>query len=174
MHRGEYQARMAGVPSMHGGALFVTLARNLYVTDVHLTRLGGNAVALSEMVRDASFACSESEFSWIGDNGILQLGSVRFDRTLDMSEGSNDLMDGSDGMHPIGTSVKNCIFREIGCVWTSDLLLDRRTPCRARLVYIVAPWHGMQAEYQASCCAHRVEADAPFFSLCLFGAMPCE
>ena len=62
---------------MHrGGALFVTFARNLSVSNVHFTRLGGNAVLLSDAVRNASF--ESSEFSWwIGDNGILQMGGKR-------------------------------------------------------------------------------------------------
>ena len=28
--------------------------------------------------------------------------------------GGADIMDGSDGMHPIGTTVDRCVFREIG------------------------------------------------------------
>ena len=115
-----YEVPSGGDWSMHrGGAVFATFARNLSVTNVHFTRLGGNAVTLSEWVRDASFV--GSEFSWIGDNGILQLGSVRFDRSGDKDPYSNDLMDGADGMHPVGTSVKGCIFREIGCVPPSTM-----------------------------------------------------
>eukprot|EP01051_Picozoa_sp_SAG22_P001403 SAG22_NODE_54_length_23787_cov_12.917511_16_plen_68_part_00 len=54
------------------------------------------------------------EFSWVGDNAIAQLGSVKFDRTGNKQPDSTDLMDLTDGMHPEGTSVQGCLFREIG------------------------------------------------------------
>ena len=106
-----YEVPSGGDWAMHrGGALFARYAENLTVSNVHFTRLGGNAVMLSEWVRHASF--TGCEFSWIGDNGISQMGSVKFDRTGDTT--NNDLMDGTDGMHPIGTHVDKCVFREIG------------------------------------------------------------
>eukprot|EP01046_Picozoa_sp_COSAG06_P050401 COSAG06_NODE_7974_length_2314_cov_3.632957_2_plen_146_part_00 len=98
---------------MHrGGALFATGVSGLTVEGVHFTRLGGNAVMLSEYSRDSSFV--GSEFSWIGDSAIAQMGSVKFDRTHNMSPASLDLMDATDGEHPEGTAVEGCVFREIG------------------------------------------------------------
>ena len=90
---------------MHrGGAVLATGVSALSIEGVHFTRLGGNAVMLSEYARDTSFhGC---EFSWIGDSGIGQMGSVKFDRTGDRSPESLDLMDATDGEHPEGTTVQ--------------------------------------------------------------------
>ena len=109
----EYEVPSGGDWSMHrGGALFVTGASDLSIERVHFTRLGGNAVMLSEYVRDSTF--QKCEFSWIGDSGIGQMGSVKFDRTGNRSPESLDLMDATDGEHPEGTTVQSCVFREIG------------------------------------------------------------
>ena len=73
---GEYEVPSGGDWSMHrGGAVFATGVTGLQVESVHFTRLGGNAVMLSEYARDSSF--TGCEFSWIGDSGIGQMGSVK-------------------------------------------------------------------------------------------------
>ena len=98
---------------MHrGGAVAVTGVEGMRVTNCHFDRLGGNAMLVSEYARDTRI--TGSEFSWIGDNAISQMGSVKYDRSLDKSPDSTDLMDATDGMHPEGTSVQSCVFREIG------------------------------------------------------------
>ena len=109
----EYEVPSGGDWSMHrGGAVFATGVSGLTVERVHFTQLGGNAVMLSEYARETTF--HSCEFSWIGDSGISQLGSVKFDRTHDKSPESTDLLDGTDGEHPHGTTVQGCVFREIG------------------------------------------------------------
>ena len=72
----DYEVPSGGDWSMHrGGAVLATGVSALSIEGVHFTRLGGNAVMLSEYARDTSFhGC---EFSWIGDSGIGQMGSVK-------------------------------------------------------------------------------------------------
>lgn len=110
---GEYEVPSGGDWSMHrGGAIFATGTAGLLVEGCHFDRLGGNGLMLSAKNRDATI--SGSEFSWIGDNAIAQMGTVKFDRTENMDPMSNDLMDATDGYHPEGTTVQSCLFREIG------------------------------------------------------------
>lgn len=110
---GEYEVPSGGDWSMHrGGGVFATGSEGLRVEACHFDRLGGNALMISEYARDTTI--TDSEFSWIGDSGISQMGSVKYDRSGNRSPESNDLMDATDGMHPEGTRVQGCVFREIG------------------------------------------------------------
>ena len=109
----EYEVPSGGDWSMHrGGSVFAQGVSGLVVEGCHFNRLGGNALTLSEYAYESKIL--DSEFSWIGDSGISQLGSVVFDRTGNMSSNSTDLMDATDGRHPYGTEVNACLFREIG------------------------------------------------------------
>jgi hypothetical protein len=77
---------------MHrGGAVFARGVVDLVVEGCHFTSLGGNALTLSELARDTLI--TDSEFSWIGDSGITQLGSVKYDRSHNASPQATDLMD---------------------------------------------------------------------------------
>ena len=110
---GEYEVPSGGDWSMHrGGAVCATGTTNLAVEQCHFDRLGGNALMLSNRNRGATITATE--FSWIGDNAIAQMGSVKYDRSGNADPSSNDLMDLTDGEHPEGTTVQGCLFREIG------------------------------------------------------------
>lgn len=88
---------------MHrGGALFATGASELSIEGVHFTRLGGNAVMLSEYVRNTSF--HSCEFSWVGDSGIGQMGSVKVSVLLTsdfIPRLSFQSLTGIDGIHAV-------------------------------------------------------------------------
>lgn len=110
---GEYEVPSGGDWSMHrGGAVFAQGVSGLTVDGCHFHRLGGNGLMLSEYAFQTKIL--RSEFSWIGDSAVSQMGSVKFDRTHNMDPNSNDLADLTDGRHPFGTSVQSCVFREIG------------------------------------------------------------
>ncbi len=97
--------------SIHrGGAVFATGTEGARFTDVHFTRLAGNALFFSDYCKEPFVG--NSEFSWIGDSGLALVGSTRF--KISGNKKGTDLMDGSEKNQPRGATISNCIFREIG------------------------------------------------------------
>lgn len=69
------------------------------VTGCSFDTLGGSAVLFSGYVRDAKIL--DSEFSWLGGNGVLAIGD-------------DDWGNCTAGDYPINNTVDRCVFREIG------------------------------------------------------------
>ena len=86
--------------SIHrNGSLFIEGVENVVVDRCLFTNIGGNALFLSNYIRDA--IVSNNEFVWIGDTAIAAVGSSR-------------LIDGSGGDQPRGTKILNNLIHEIG------------------------------------------------------------
>ena len=95
-----YEVPSGGDWSIHrNGALFIEGAEIVTVDNCLFINIGGNALFLSNYIRNA--VVSNNEFVWIGDSAIAAIGSSK-------------LIDGTDGNQPRGTKVLNNLVREIG------------------------------------------------------------
>lgn len=95
-----YEVPSGGDWAIHrNGALFIEGGENIVVDSCLFTNIGGNALFLSNYIRDA--VISNNEFVWIGDSAIAAIGSSK-------------LIDGTDGNQPRGTKILNNLVHEIG------------------------------------------------------------
>ncbi|XP_028405678.1 uncharacterized protein LOC114528250 [Dendronephthya gigantea] len=95
-----YEVPSGGDWSIHrNGALFIEGGENVVVESCLFTNIGGNALFLSNYIRDAII--SNNEFVWIGDSAIAAIGS-------------SNLIDGTDGNQPRRTKILNNLVHEIG------------------------------------------------------------
>ena len=95
-----YEVPSGGDWSIHrNGALFIEGAENVVVDHCLFTNVGGNALFLSNYIRNAII--SDNEFVWIGDSAIAAIGSSK-------------LIDGTNGNQPRGTKILNNLVHEIG------------------------------------------------------------
>eukprot|EP00051_Salpingoeca_urceolata_P012843 m.160025 g.160025 ORF g.160025 m.160025 type:complete len:806 (+) comp17617_c0_seq1:93-2510(+) len=108
---GSYEVPSGGDWSVHrGGALFFEGVKDLSVVDCSFSWLGGNGVAVSNFARNTTI--NGSEFAWIGDSAIVLVGTTKF--STSHNKDNTDLMDGTDGNQPRGTTVTNNLIREVG------------------------------------------------------------
>ena len=96
----DYEAVTSGDYTYHrGAAVFVEGAVAPTIRDCRFVRVDGNAVFLSNFVRNASI--TDSEFAFTGDNGITMIGST-------------DRIDGTSGNQPRYSTIAGNLLREIG------------------------------------------------------------
>ena len=95
-----YEVPSGGDWSIHrGGAVFVEGADGFYMEKCRFDSPGGNALFLSNYIRNA--AVQDSEFKYTGDSAIAAVGSV-------------DLIDGTNGNQPRGITIIGNLVHEIG------------------------------------------------------------
>ena len=95
-----YEVPSGGDWSIHrNGALFIEGAENVVVDNCLFSNIGGNALFLSNYIRNATV--SNNEFVWIGDSAIAAIGSSK-------------LIDGTDGNQPRGTKISCNLAHEVG------------------------------------------------------------
>ena len=95
-----YEVPSGGDWSIHrGGAVFVEGADGLTVQKCRFDSTGGNALFLSNYIRNA--VVEDSEFKYTGDSAIAAVGSV-------------ELIDGTSGNQPRGTYIVGNLVHEIG------------------------------------------------------------
>jgi len=95
-----YEVPSGGDWSVHrGGAIFVERAEHILVQNCLFDSPGGNALFLSNYVRDA--VIEGNEFVWVGDNAIVAVGTT-------------NLIDGTNGDQPRNTRVIGNLVHEIG------------------------------------------------------------
>lgn len=95
-----YEVPSGGDWSIHrDGTLFIESARNVMVDSCLFSNIGGNALFLSNFIRNATI--SNNEFVWIGDSAISAIGS-------------SELIDGTNGNQPRGTRILSNLVHEIG------------------------------------------------------------
>ena len=98
--RHDLQVPSGGDVSIHrGGAVFIEGAENILIEQNTFSEVGGNALFLSNYVRNATI--TSNEFIHMGDSAIAVVGTTQ-------------LIDGTDGNQPRGTLVINNIASEIG------------------------------------------------------------
>jgi hypothetical protein len=100
-HMRDYMVPSGGDWSVHrGGAVYLTNTKNVTITRDLFTQLGSNGLALIDY-NDATII-SLNEFVWIGDSGVILVGST----------------DGIDGFsvasQPANTLIQSNLFHEIG------------------------------------------------------------
>lgn len=106
----KYEVPSGGDWSIHrGGAVLAQGVKDLVVDSCMFERLGGNALFLSNYAADTLI--KDSEFAWIGDSAVAQVGSTFFAQTEKRGE---DLMDGTNLDQPRGTVFTHNVVREIG------------------------------------------------------------
>ena len=99
-------------------AVFLQGTEGVTITNCTFTRLDGNAVMVSGYNRNATV--SHSDFSFIGGNGVVAWGYTNETATDPgrpgiQLEGYPDAgVDGTDGEHPVYTSVISNSIREVG------------------------------------------------------------
>ncbi len=95
-----YEVPSGGDWAVHrGGAVFVEGVNGFLLQNCLFDAPGGNAVFLSNYVRNA--VIEGNEFVYTGDSAVLAIGST-------------NLIDGTDGNQPRGTKVVGNLAREIG------------------------------------------------------------
>ena len=95
-----YEVPSGGDWAIHrNGALFIEGAQNIAVDNCLFSNIGGNALFLSNFIRNAII--SNNEFVWIGDSAIAAIGSSK-------------LIDGTNGNQPRGTRILSNLIHEVG------------------------------------------------------------
>merc|ERR1711988_1343428 len=113
-----------GVPSAGDWALdryaavFLQGTQNYMIEDCTFERLDGNGVMVSGHNRDATI--QNSDFAFLGGNAVAAWGYTNETDTdpgrpgVKLENAPHAGVDGTDGEHPVGTTVQNCTAREIG------------------------------------------------------------
>ncbi|CAJ1407030.1 unnamed protein product [Effrenium voratum] len=113
-----------GVPSAGDWALdrysavFLQGTDSVLIDGCTFDRLDGNGVMVSGYNRDATIR--DSDFSYLGGNAVVAWGFTNETKTdpgrpgISLSNAPAAGVDGTDGEHPVGTTVQNCSAREIG------------------------------------------------------------
>lgn len=113
-----------GVPSAGDWALdrysavFLQGTQGTLIDGCVFDRLEGNAVMVSGYNRDATI--QNSDFSYLGGNAVAAWGYTNETRTdrgrpgIILANAPAAGVDGTDGEHPLHTTVQNCTAREIG------------------------------------------------------------
>mmetsp|Transcript_5666 Transcript_5666/g.13013 ORF Transcript_5666/g.13013 Transcript_5666/m.13013 type:complete len:787 (+) Transcript_5666:23-2383(+) len=113
-----------GVPSAGDWALdrfsavFLQGTEGTLIEGCTFDRLEGNAVMVSGYNRDATV--QSSDFSFLGGNAVVAWGYTNETNTdrgrpgVHLANAPAAGVDGTDGEHPVGTTVQNCSAREIG------------------------------------------------------------
>lgn len=81
------------------GAVVLEGVVGVVIDNCSFDTLGGNAVLFSNYVRNSSVV--NSTFAWIGESGVLSMGT-------------DDFGNATDGEHPLNNAVKDSFFREVG------------------------------------------------------------
>lgn len=101
----KYEVPSGGDWAIHkGGAIFVEGADGLLLQNCLFFSPGGNAVFLSNYVRNA--VIEGNEFVYVGDSAIAAVGTA-------------ELIDGTLGTQPRGTQILSNLVREIG-IWGKE------------------------------------------------------
>ena len=114
-----YEVPSGGDWSIHrGGAVFVEGADGLTVQKCRFDSTGGNALFLSNYIRNA--VIEQSEFKYTGDSAIAAVGSV-------------ELIDGTSGNQPRGTRIINNLVHEIGIYGKQTSAYIQSLACQTEL-----------------------------------------
>lgn len=88
-------------------AVFLEGTEGVVISDCTLTRLDGNGIMVSGYNRDALI--ENNTLSWIGSNAVVAWGRTN-ETAADRFQG----FDGTDGNHPLRTTLSQNLIREIG------------------------------------------------------------
>ena len=97
----DYMVPSGGDWSVHrGGTIYLANTENITITNSLLTQLGGNGIAVIDYNQETTI--SLNEFSWLGDSGIILVGST------------NGIDGFSVASQPADTIIQSNLFRETG------------------------------------------------------------
>ena len=114
-----YEVPSGGDWSIHrGGAVFVEGADSFNIQKCRFDSPGGNALFLSNYVRNA--VIEDNEFKYTGDSAIAAVGSV-------------DLIDGTNGNQPRGTKIIGNLIHEIGIYGKQTSAYIQALACQTEL-----------------------------------------
>ena len=115
-----YEVPSGGDWSIHrGGAVFVEGVDGFTVQKCRFDSTGGNALFLSNYIRNA--IVEDSEFRYTGDSAIAAVGSV-------------DLIDGTNGNQPRGINIAGNLVHEIGIYGKQVSAFMQALACQSEIV----------------------------------------
>ena len=116
----DYEATPSGGDwSIHrSGTIFVEGAKNFVIRNCTFDSPGGNALMLSNYIRDS--VVEDNEFVWIGDSAIVLLGST-------------NLIDGTSGDQPRGTKILGNLVHENGIFGKQTAAFMQSMACQSEL-----------------------------------------
>ena len=116
----DYEATPSGGDwSIHrSGTVFVEGAKNFVIRNCTFDSPGGNALMLSNYIRDS--VVEDNEFVWVGDSAIVLLGST-------------NLIDGTSGDQPRGTKILGNLVHENGIFGKQTAAFMQSMACQSEL-----------------------------------------